>query len=159
MPARTLWALLITLGVSWFLTVLPLPDWAAGYRPQWSAVTIIFWITLIPERVGVFWAFGVGLMLDVLTGSLLGQHALSFAVMGYLVVELQQRIALFRAWQQALSIWLILTVERLLSLWVLTATSHPTPSLSYWATTLVSMLLWPWYAALLRSLARRLDLV
>lgn len=158
MITRTSWVILATLGLSWFLTAVPLPDWAASYRPQWSALTIIFWITLLPERVGVFWAFSVGLMLDVLTGALLGQHALSFAVMGYLAVELQQRIALFRPWQQALSIWLILTVERLLSLWVLTATSHPTPSLSYWITTLVSMLLWPWYAALLRSLARRLEL-
>jgi rod shape-determining protein MreD len=97
-------------------------------------------------------------MLDVVTGSLLGQHALSFSVMGYLAVELQQRIALFRDWQQALSIWLILTVERLLSLWVMSATNQPTPSLSYWTATFVSMLLWPWLAAALRGLVRRLNL-
>lgn len=158
MPGRTLWALLITLGATWFLTIVPMPDWAVGYRPQWTALVVIFWITTIPERIGVFWSFFAGLMLDVVTGSLLGQHALSFSVMGYLAVELQQRIALFRDWQQAVSIWLLLTVERLLSLWVLSATNQPTPSLSYWNTTLVSMLLWPWVAALLRGLVRRLNL-
>lgn len=158
MPSRTLWTILLTLGLAWFLTVLPMPDGTVDYRPQWAALTLIFWISTLPDRVGVFWAFFTGLMLDVLTGSTLGQHALSFSVMGYLVVELQQRIALFRPWQQALSVWLILTVERLISLWVLSATSQPTPSLSYWTTTLVSMLLWPWMAALLGGLVRRLDL-
>lgn len=155
---RTLWAILLTLGAALFLTIVFMPDWAAGYRPQWVALTVIFWITTLPERVGVFWAFFAGLMLDVVTGSLLGQHALSFTVMGYLTVELEQRIALFRAWQQSVSIWLILTVERLLWLWVLSATNQPTPSLSYWNATLVSMLLWPWFSALLSRLVRRLNL-
>lgn len=154
----TLFAVLLSLGGAWFLTIVPMPDWAALYRPQWAALTMVFWITALPERVGVFWAFFAGLMLDVVTGALLGQHALSFSIMGYLTVELQQRIALFRAWQQAVSVWLLLTVERLLSLWVLSAAGLPTPSLSYWNTTLVSMLLWPWFAAAMRALARRLDL-
>ncbi|WP_408034135.1 rod shape-determining protein MreD [Thiorhodovibrio winogradskyi] len=135
-----------------------MPDGAADYRPQWVALTVIFWITTLPNRIGVFWAFFAGLMLDVVTGSLLGRHALSFSVMGYLTVELEQRIALFRAWQQAVSIWLILTVERLLSLWVLSATNQPTPALSYWTATFVSMLLWPWFAIVLRGIVRRLDL-
>jgi rod shape-determining protein MreD len=157
-PIRTFWAILLTLGASWFLTIAPLSDWAETYRPQWVAMTLVFWIATLPDRVGVFWAFFAGLMLDVITGSLLGQHALSFSVMGYLSVELQHRIGLFRAWQQAVSVWLLLTVERLLSLWVASATNQPTPALSYWSATIVSMLLWPWFAALLRSLVRRLDL-
>ncbi|MBK1647164.1 rod shape-determining protein MreD [Rhabdochromatium marinum] len=157
MSIRFLWTILLTLGVAWFLTILPMPTWAIGYRPQWAALTIVFWVTAFPDRVGVFWAFFAGLMLDVVTGSLLGLHALSFSIMGYLTVELQHRIALFLAWQQALSVWLILTVERLVSLWVLSATNQPTPGLSYWNATIVSMLLWPWFAALLRALVRRLD--
>ncbi len=159
MASRTLLAILLTLGSAWFLTIVPMPDWATGYRPQWVALTVIFWITALPDRFGVFWSFFSGLMLDVVTGALLGQHALSFSVMGYLTVELQQRIALFRAWQQAASIWLLLTVERLLSLWVLNAANQPTPSLSYWTATFVSMLLWPWFAAFLKALFRRLDLI
>ncbi|EIC19727.1 rod shape-determining protein MreD [Thiorhodovibrio frisius] len=158
LAGRTPWVIVLTLGAAGFLSIVHMPDWAVDYRPQWTAMTVIFWITTLPDRVGVFWAFFAGLMMDVVTGSLLGQHALSFSVMGYLTVELEQRIALFRAWQQAVSIWLILTVERLLSLWVLSATNQPTPSLSYWTTTFVSMLLWPWFAAALRGLVRRLDL-
>ena len=150
--------IIVTLIIALLLTVLPMPDWLLYFRPQWVALLLIFWILTLPTRVGVFWSFFMGLMLDVTAGTLLGQHALSFSIMGYLVVELHQRLQLFRAWQQALSVWLLLTLERLLSLWVLGAAGQPTPALSYWFATFVGMILWPWLMILLRDLTRNLDM-
>jgi rod shape-determining protein MreD len=95
--------------------------------------------------------------LDVTAGTVLGQHALSLSVVAFLAVELHQRIRIFPLWQQALSVWVLLLVERLLSLWVIGATGQPTPTLWYWAPTFVGMLLWPWIFIVLRDVRRRLQ--
>lgn len=134
------------------LTVLPMPSWAADHRPQWVALTLIYWCLVMPERVGVLTAFGLGILHDVLSGAVLGEHALSLSVVGYLVVELHQRIRPFPLWQQAAAVWLLLLAERLLALWVLGASGQPTPALAYWLPTFVGALLWPWLSAVLDRL-------
>ncbi len=144
-----------TLSIAAFLTILPMPDEAQNYRPQWGALVLIFWSLTLPRRVGVFWAFGMGLVLDVLSGALLGQHALSLSVVAFLAIELHRRILPFPPWQQAFSVWLLLVVERLLGLWVMGAAGQPTPTLGYWLPTFVGLLLWPWLSALLRDVAQR----
>ena len=147
--------ILITLGVALFLTILPIPQWGEDFRPQWVAMTLIYWALALPARVGVFWAWGTGLVLDVTSGTVLGQHALSLSVPIYLALELHARIRIFPLPQQAVSVWVLLLLERLLSLWVLGATGQPTPTLLYWMPTFVGMLLWPWVFILLRDVRRR----
>lgn len=147
--------ILLTMAVAFVLTLLPMPDWASPYRPPWVALTLLYWALALPQRVGVFSGFAAGLLLDVVLGTLLGQHALSFAVMAYVAVQLHQRLRLFPPLQQALSVWLLLLVERLLFLWVLGATGQPMPAPIYWVTTLVGLLLWPWLFVVLRDVRRR----
>jgi len=149
------WVVLLTLVIALFLTILPLPLAGEDLRPQWVAMTLIFWALILPDRVGVFWAFGTGLVLDVATGTLLGHHALGLSLVAYVAVELHARVRIFPLWQQALFVWLLLVLERLLALWVLGATGQPMPSLSYWGSTFVGLLLWPWLSVVLRDLARR----
>ncbi len=151
--------IVVTLAAAMLLTILPMPEWAEELRPQWVAMTLIYWCLMVPERVGVFWACGTGVVLDVISGTLLGQHALTLSVIAYLAVELHKRIRIFPLWQQAFSVWLLLLVDRLLSLWVLGATGQPTPTLSYWLTTFVGMLLWPWLFIVLRDVSRRFGMI
>ncbi|MGB5832465.1 MAG: rod shape-determining protein MreD [Thiohalocapsa sp.] len=148
-----------SLIVGLFLTIVPMPGWAQDYRPQWIALVLVFWALSVPRRVGVFWGFGTGIVLDVISGSVLGQHALSLSVVCFLAIELHRRILPFPPWQQALSVWLLLLVERLLSLWILGATGQPTPSLIYWVPTFVGMLLWPWLFLLMRGVRERFGIV
>jgi len=154
-PRNGAGVILITLGMALVLTLLPLPQWANEFRPQWMALTLIYWALALPTQVGIFWAWGAGLVLDVATGTVLGQHALSLSVPVYLVLKLYRRIRVFPPPQQAVSVWVLLLVERLLSLWVHGATSQPTPTLAYWIPTFVGMLLWPGVFILLRNLSRR----
>lgn len=151
------WLVLTTLVAALFLTMLPLPFWAEPYRPQWLALTLIFWCLTRPLSIGVFWGFGTGLVLDVMQGALLGQHALTLSLIAFLAVELSRRILAFPAWQQAISIWLMLLLERLINLWIMGASGYPTPSLVYWLPTLTSALLWPWLTALLQALCLRAE--
>ncbi len=148
------WLLVPSLGVALLLTLLPLPEWASELRPPWVALTLLYWILAAPERVGVFWGWAMGLLLDVSIGTILGQHALSLAVMAWLMVSLQRRLRLYPPVQQAMVVWLLLLAERLVSLWVMGALGQPTPGLPYWLSTLTGLLIWPWIALLSRGQRR-----
>lgn len=149
------WAPVLSLAVALVLSILPMPEWAEDLRPQWVALTLLFWTLYLPDRIGIFWAFGTGLVADAATGTLFGHHALGYLLVAYVAVELHPRVRSFPLWQQTLFVWVLLLVERLMFLWVLTATGQPTPTLIYWAPTFVGMLLWPWVSVVLRDLGRR----
>lgn len=67
----------------------------AVWLPDWLALVLAFWIVHQPRRIGVGVAFAAGLVIDVAYGSLLGQHALAYAVMGYGAVSLHRRVLWF----------------------------------------------------------------
>ncbi|NCA70185.1 MAG: rod shape-determining protein MreD [Sphingobacteriia bacterium] len=156
---RGAWLIPVSLVLALLLMILPMPDSTAPFRPQWLALVTLYWCLMTPTRFGVFSAFAAGLTLDLISGSLLGQHALGLSVIAYATVELHQRARLFPLSQQTLFIWALLLVERLIHLWVLGATGQPLPSLIYWAPTLIGILLWPWLRAVLNDLSHRVGLL
>lgn len=149
------WVIVLSLLVALILTLLPLPPWAAPYRPDWVALVLIYWCLALPERVSVGIGWSMGLLLDGLSGTLLGQHALGLTVMAFITAKLHQRIRLFPIWQQALTVMLLLAMNQMLVLWVNGILGRPPHSWLYWAPSLSGLLLWPWIYALLRDLRRR----
>ena len=67
----------VSLMVALILMILPLPDWAQMYRPNWMALVLIYWSMALPQRVGLWFAFFCGIVLDTSLGTLLGQHTLA----------------------------------------------------------------------------------
>ena len=148
------WTIAITLIVAFMLTILPLPDWAEHYRPEWAALVILYWAMALPERIGVGIGWIIGLLLDVMKGALLGQHALGLAVIIYLTINLHQRLRVFPLWQQSFTIILLLLLYQLLILWFNGIIGEPAKGWEYWMPSITGMLLWPWVFILLRSLRR-----
>ncbi len=149
------WVIVLSLLVALVLTLLPLPPWAAPYRPDWVALVLIYWCLALPERVSVGISWSMGLLLDGLSGTLIGQHALGLSVMAFLTAKLHQRIRLFPIWQQSLTVMLLLAMNQMMVLWVNGILGRPPHSWLYWAPSLIGLLLWPWVFGLLRDLRRR----
>ncbi len=152
---RGTWVIVLTFVVALVAEVLPLPEWAQAFRPQWYTLALIYWCVALPQRVGVGTGWALGLVVDALTGTVLGQHALSLSLIAFLSVKLHLRIRVFPLWQQSLTVLTLLALERLLSLWIIGITGFPTPPLRYWTPALVSTLLWPWVFIVLRDVRRR----
>ncbi|MCU7812927.1 MAG: rod shape-determining protein MreD, partial [Candidatus Thiodiazotropha sp. (ex Notomyrtea botanica)] len=95
----------LTLLMGYFLTLIPLPEWAQTFRPQWVALILIYWCMALPERVGVGLGFIFGLLLDVLTGTLLGQHALGLSVVAFVTIKLHLRVRVMPLRQQVFTIF------------------------------------------------------
>lgn len=149
------WLIALTLLAALMLTILPLPQWADPYRPEWAALVIVYWCMALPQRVGVTIAWFTGLLLDVLKGALLGQHALALTVIAYVALNLHQRIRVFPLWQQSLAVLMLLALYQLLVLWFDGITGQPPKTWSYWMPSLAGMVLWPWLFIILRDLRRR----
>jgi rod shape-determining protein MreD len=137
------------------ITIVPLPGWASYLWPEWVAIVLIYWCIALPHRVGVFTGFGTGLLLDVLVGTVLGQHAMGLSVVAYLALKLHRRIRNFPLWQQALTVLLLIMVHKLLMAWVNGFTGQPLRGALYWVSPLASMLIWPTMFLLLRGVRRR----
>lgn len=146
--------IIVTLCVALLLMILPMPEWARAFRPQWVTLVLLYWAIALPHRVGVGSGFATGLVLDVLTGTLLGQHALGLSVVAFLAIQLHQRIRVFPFWQQSLGVLILLMIEHLLALWVIGATRGTAPGLIYWAVPPIGALLWPWIFVTLRKIRR-----
>jgi rod shape-determining protein MreD len=110
-PRRGGVVILLSFLVAFLLMVLPLPEWARSFRPQWYTLVLIYWCMASPQRVGVGVGWLTGIIVDVLTGTLLGQHALSLSVIAYITQKLHQRLRLFPIWQQSLSIFSLLLID------------------------------------------------
>jgi rod shape-determining protein MreD len=147
--------IVITLIVALLLTVLPLPEWARPFRPQWYTLALIYWVMALPQRVGVGSSWLLGITVDLLTESLFGLHALGLSIIAFIIIKLHQRIRVFPLWQQSLTVFLMLLLEQFLTSWILGFTGQPLPSPAYWSAPVVGMLLWPWLYVILRDIRRR----
>lgn len=149
------WVIVATFVVALMLTMMPLPELVRSLRPQWVTMVLIYWCLALPQRVGVVWGWTLGLLLDVVHGSVLGQHALALTLIAYIVVMLYQRLRLFPHSQQAIIIGMLIMLQLLVVLWIKGAIGEAPDRLSYWLTALTSGLLWPWAYLLLRDLRRK----
>lgn len=147
--------ILVTFIMAMMLTIAPLPETLRHIRPEWSALVLIYWCMALPQRIGVGFAWITGLLLDVLSGSLLGQHALSLTVVAYLTLNMHQRVRLFPLWQQAVVVWMLLNLHQLLLLWFDGITGQPAKGLSFWLPPISGMILWPAIFITLRKIRRR----
>lgn len=148
------WAILATFVVAVMLTLLPLPEWAERFRPEWVAMVLIYWCMALPERVNIGIGWLAGLFLDVARGALLGQHALALTLVAYLTVRLHRRLRVFPLWQQSLAVLMLVACAQLLVLWVKGIIGQSPGDWSYWLPAFTSMLLWPWMFLILRDLRR-----
>ncbi len=150
--------ILLSLAVSLMLTMLPLPDWAAIYRPDFMALVLIYWSLALPTRIGLWVAFVCGLFVDVTSGGLLGQHALALVVILFINLNVHQRIRVMSLPHQALYVLALLLLDQVLVLMVEGMIGRHPPFTAYIGAPLIGMLLWPWIFLLLRHLRRRVHL-
>ena len=154
-PAQGAWVIALTFAVAFMLAVFPLPTDLRWARPEWVTLVLIYWVIALPQRVGIVVAFIVGLLLDVLEGSVLGQNALSLSVVTYLALVLYQRLRVFNMLQQASVIFVMVGINQLVSQWVQNLTGVGAVSLLFLLPAFLSALLWPAVLTVLRGLRRR----
>lgn len=145
----------LSLVVALTLMILPLPEWAQAYRPNWVALVLIYWSMALPKKVGLWYALITGLLVDTLQGTLLGQHALALIIIMYINLNFYQRIRVLSLPQQSLFVLILLFICQAMVVWVEGIMGRPTPVSAYLGAPLVGMMIWPWVFVILRDIRRK----
>jgi rod shape-determining protein MreD len=131
------------------LMLAPLPTWLAVLRPPLLILVVLYWSTMTPGTGGIFIGFLSGMLLDLLQGSQLGQHALALSLVTYLAVRLHLITRAKPIFEQSLLVLLALLLYELL-LWAIDGWSgHPLNSVLRWLPPFTGAALWPVIAGLL----------
>jgi len=144
----------LTFLLAFMLAVVPLPNWATSWRPDWVAMVLLYWSIALPQRVGVATGWLVGILHDVLSATLFGQHALVYALLAYLGAISYHRVRLFMRWQQALWVGTLILFTQLIGVWLRGIQGYPPADWSFTYPALTSLLLWRWTFVGLRDLRR-----
>ncbi|SDH98644.1 rod shape-determining protein MreD [Pseudomonas benzenivorans] len=155
--ARNVWVIWLSFALALLLSVASMPQFMEVGRPLWLALFLTYWVLALPHRVGMTTAWGIGLLADVLNGSLLGQNALILTLVTFLVLSLHQRLRMFPMWQQSMVLLVVFGLAQLVQLWLNALTGSRPPTLAFVLPALVSALLWPWICTILRGLHQRLS--
>ncbi len=145
----------ISLIVGLLLMILPLPHWAVPFRPAWLLLVMIYWSIALPHRVGILTAWGLGLGLDILQGTLMGENALVFALIIYISLKMHRQFRLFSLSTQAASLFCLLLLNQLLLFWLQGLQGQTVSVIWFLGSPLVSACLWPWIFFVLTDCLRR----
>jgi rod shape-determining protein MreD len=137
------------------LTIMPLPDAVAAFRPDWLAMLVIFWAMRLPRTWSVGTAWVVGIVLDASQGTLLGQHALALCCVAFITVRFHLLMRVFPLPQLTATVFPILATYQFLLFWINGVAGVNAPAIAYWGPVISGTVLWPIVVAFLSGMRYR----
>ncbi len=145
--------IILSFVVASSLNVYPLSPSMATLRPMVMMMVLTFWLLFQPRYVGVFTAFTIGLIADLLMDTHLGQQAFAAVVVALLI----KITSIYVRQLNILSAWLIasfgLVVFQLI-LWILQMFIQNVFIAQAALSLLMSILSWPLVLFILRKFVR-----
>jgi len=111
--------------------------------PDLLSLVLVFWCVHQPLRIGIGWAFFLGLVMDVHQAGLLGQYALSYTVLAFLATMIHRRLLWFTLPSQAVQVLPLFIAAHALSLLLRMGSGADFPGWSLLLAPLLEALLWP----------------
>ncbi|MCG8413093.1 MAG: rod shape-determining protein MreD [Pseudomonadales bacterium] len=156
--AHAIWIIFLSFFIAYLLAIVPFPEWAMNYRPEWVPMVLIYWVMALPYRVGIGSAWVAGIILDVLEGSTLGLNALGLVIIAYVTLNLHLRLRMFSALQQAGLVLALVGINLVLGHWLQIVSGQTvSSSLMFLMAALTSAVIWPSLFQLLRHIRRSFD--
>ncbi|MES2205145.1 MAG: rod shape-determining protein MreD [Pseudomonadota bacterium] len=140
--------IILSFLLSLMLSLLPLSEGLLELNPSWCLLTLLFWTYHYPHRVNVGIAGCVGILVDGLSGSLLGLHVFAYVSVVFLFDLFYRRFHMFHVLQQSLVIGILIACNFVI---IISVKHILTDNLIDWSVMLsviTSMLCWPFYCLL-----------
>ena len=139
LPVRP-WFIVASLIWAVLANFMPTAHWPGV--PDWVALVLCFWSVREFRRVGMGWAFILGLLMDVADGAVLGQHCFAYVLLAYGAASLSRRILWFPIAQQALQILPMLLLCQVVQAAMRLATGADFPGWGFFIGPFIAALLW-----------------
>lgn len=144
-----------TLLIATLVTLCPLPWGIETWFPDVIGLLLLYWAINQPRQVNTATAFLMGLVADIVSDSLLGQHALAYTVTTSFVLLRQRQLVMFNLGQQSISVFFLLEINHFIMMLARMLTGSPFVGLGYFLPPFTSALLWPLLTKLLLFPYRR----
>jgi rod shape-determining protein MreD len=129
----------LSLGLAFFFNMLPISEL---WWPDILAVVLVYWVLYYPSNIGMGIGFLLGLVMDVQDGSVMGQHAITYVLLSFLVLMYQRRLLWFAPWSQALQLLPVFFLPLLLTLFLRLWLGGLMPNITIFITPFLQALLW-----------------
>ena len=134
----------LSLFTAILLGLLPLPDMFSPLRPYFLGMVAVYWLLEMPDRFGMGAAFAIGLVGDLVFGTLIGEQALRLTVLAFIVQRFRARMRFFPMGQQSAAVFALLVNDRVIAAAVRVALGEGMPRWPFWLSPLLVLPLWPW---------------
>lgn len=125
------------------LEIVHLPAMIAPYRPDFTAILMIYFAITDPKRVNVGIAWLSGIILDFLTGAPLGINALAMSIQVYIIVSQFRHFVAYTIFQQALIIGIINILVHVGVYWLEHLIGQNSYNGNFFLQTLATIVAWP----------------
>jgi rod shape-determining protein MreD len=149
---------IVTIVIALMLMVVPLPDRAEPFRPDFVALVLIYWAMMLPRSWSVGSAWLIGLVLDVAQGTILGQHALALCVVVFVTVRFHLLMRVFPIQQLTATVFALLALYQFILFWINGVAGIDVAAVHYWGPVLVGTVAWPVATLLLSGVRMRVQL-
>ena len=126
------------------LTILPLPSFLMGFRPPWVLLLFLYLAFYKPKAVNLIILFLLGLGLDVLLSTVLGEHAFALLLVTWLASTKERRFSHFPLGHQVIVIGLLCSSYQFTLFCIDGSFGYSTQFYAVFLSAGLSMVLWPW---------------
>lgn len=136
--------LLLAFIVALVFSILPMPQFVSAFRPPWILLLVLYIEYFIPGKFHITTLFLVGLVLDVLQSTVIGEHSLALLLVTWIASTRSRRFQFFSMMQQIILIGIFCFLYQ-----AIITGSHALLDFNYslitpFASALLSMFIWPW---------------
>ncbi len=143
------WSIII---LSIVLTIIPVPDLINSFRLPWLMMTVIYFSIFNVSLIGVLSAWFAGLILDLMTGGLMGENAMILSIISYISYRFRFQIRVYPIWQIMVVVLILLSLGELLSLWIQGVSGTMNISIVNWINISIAIIIWPLFMGFIQKM-------
>lgn len=144
--------LVISVVFALLLNLLPLPLAIEGFKPYWLGMVLVYWLLNTSGKLGLGFAFALGLLGDVCQGNLLGEQALRCVIIAFLILRFRTRLSVRAPMNLGMLLLPLFINDRVVQWVVLRLNGYEVNQYTFWMGALVAAVLWPMFDVLLTRL-------
>lgn len=139
-PVRLFFGFILVLALS----ILPLPEWISGFRPPWVLLLVLYIEYFLPRKFNLITLLVVGLVLDVLLSSVIGEHSFALLLITWIASSKSRRFQFFSMMQQIFLIGFFCLLYQLMISLIDALLGFNYSVYNPCVGALLGMFFWPW---------------
>ena len=134
----------LLLIISFVLTIIPMPAPLALLKPNWPLLTLLYIELYLPRQYRLYLVLFVGICMDVLVSTVIGEHIFVYAVVGFIAMKQSRCFYFYTIWQQVAWIGIFCLIAQGLIMFIDYFLGHVMASFLTLGSVLTSAIVWPW---------------